>query len=318
MEQNTMNRSLRERIGLLLDATDPATLEMLVEAEGEGVDHVWVSNRPWNPDLLTTLAAAAARTTRLKLGTSIVQIFARHPVLLAQQVLSFNALAPGRLRLGLGTSLPEWGKSVYGVEMERPLSYLREYIQVLRPLLQQGELHHQGRYFTTDVSLYASAEVPLFIAALGPVAFRLAGEIADGALAVMCSTSYLLNTALPALSAGAATAARPRPPVVAQVPVAFTRDRAAALRAGREAMRFYPTLPFYRNMFVASGFSQQELDSVSDRFVESLLVFGDESQIRDRLLELLAMGIDDLMLGLVPVADAAQEGNRLARLVGQL
>ncbi|GHO57237.1 LLM class flavin-dependent oxidoreductase [Ktedonobacter robiniae] len=319
MEENTKVRFLQERIGLSVVPADPATLvERLVEIEGAGVDHIWVGGPPWNPDLLTTLAAAAMRTTHLKLGTAIVQVFSRHPVLLAQQALSLNALAPDRLRLGLGTSSPEFAKSVYGVEMERPLSYLREYTQVLRSLLYQGEAHYQGRYFTTDASLHASAQLPLLIATLGPGAFRLAGEVADGALSVMCPLPYLLNTALPAMRAGADAAGRSRPPVVAHVQVAFTKDRATALQIGRQAMSIYHTRPAYRNMFVAAGFSQQEIDTVSDSFVESLLVFGDESKIRDRLQELLEAGIDELTLGLVPVSDANQEEIQLARLIGQL
>lgn len=318
MEQKEEKRSLRERVGLSIEPADPATLvAALVEIEKAEVDHVWVGGPPWNPDLLTTLAAAAMRTTHLTLGTAIVQIFARHPVLLAQQALSLNALVPGRLRLGIGTSSPAFAKQVYGVEMERPLSYLREYVQVLRPLLQQGEVHHQGRYFTVDASLHVSSQVPLLIAALGPVAFRLAGEIADGALSALCPIPYLLNTALPALRAGAAAAGRPRPLMVAHVPIALTEDRATAFQVGRQAIRFHASLPTYHKMFLAAGFSEQEIIMVSDRLIESLLVFGDESKIRDRLLELLSTEIDELTLGLVPVSNAAQERIRLARLIGQ-
>ncbi len=83
-------------------------------------------------------------------------------------------------------------------------------------------------------------------------------------------------------------------------------------------MSFYPTRPAYRNMFVAAGFSEQELNAVADSFVESLLVFGDESKIRDRLLELLSTGVDELTISLVPVSDAAQEGTGLARLIGTM
>lgn len=319
MEQKEAVRSLRERVGLSVVPADPAALvETLVEIEEAGVDQIWVGGPPWNPDLLTTLAAAAVRTTRLKLGTAIAQVFARHPVFIAQQALSLHALAPGRLRLGIGTSSPAFAQSVYGVEMEHPLAYLREYAQVLRPLLQQGEVHYRGRYFTVDASLHASSQVPLLIAALGPRAFRLAGEVADGALPVMCPLPYLLNTALPALSAGAAAAGRERPPIVAWVPIAFTKDRATALQVGRQAMSIYPARPPYRNMFVAAGFSPQEIDSVSDSFIESLLVSGDKSRIQDRLLELLSSGIDELTIELIPVSDADQERTRLARLIGQL
>ncbi|GHO64219.1 LLM class F420-dependent oxidoreductase [Ktedonobacter sp. SOSP1-52] len=319
MEQRAEVCSLRERVGMSVEAADPTTfVATLVEIERAGVDHVWVTGPPWNLDRLTTLAAATMRTTHLGLGTAIVPIISRHPVLMAQQALSLNALAKGRLRLGIGTSWPEWGKSVYGVEMERPLAYLREYVQVLRPLLQQGRVHHQGHYFTTDVLLQASSQIPLFLSALGPGAFRLAGEVADGVLPYMCPIPYLLNTALPALRAGAATAGQRCPLAVAHVPVVFTKDRATALQVGQQAIRLYTTLPFYRNMFVAAGFSQQEIETVSDRLVESLFVFGDESTIRARLLELLRMGFDELMISLAPVSDAVQEEIRLARLIGQL
>lgn len=318
MEQKEV-RSLRERVGIAVATSEPAALvDSLVELEAAGVEQIWVSGPAWQPDLLTILAAAATRTTRLKFGTAVIQAFARHPVFLAQQLLSFNALAPGRLRLGIGTGVPAFARRMYGIGIESPLAYLREYVQVLRPLLQDGEVHHQGRYFTADVSLQASARVPLLVAALGPKAFQLAGEVADGALPYLCPLPYLRETALPALSAGAAAAGRPCPPLVAHVPVAFTEDRALALQAGRETMRFYTTLPVCRQMFAAAGYTQQEIDTVSDRFVESLLLFGDESKIRDRLLELLALGFDELTLEPVPLSDAAQEEKRLARLIGQL
>lgn len=321
MEQKEV-RSLRERVGLAVMSVSPtkpaALVELLVELEEVEIEQIWVSGPPTQPDLFTTLAAAATRTTHLKFGTAVVQVFAHHPVLLARQALSLNALAPGRLRLGIGTGVPAFAKRMYSIEMEKPLAYLREYIQVLRPLLQDGEVQHQGRYFTLDIKLSASSQVPLLVGTLGQKTFRLAGEIADGALPYLCPLPYLRETALSALSAGAAVAGRSRPPLTAHVPVALTEERALALQAGRRAMSFYTTLPTCRNMFIAAGYTQQEIDTVSDSFVESLLVFGDEVKVRDRLLELLSSGFDELMIEPIPVSDAAQEEKRLARLIGQL
>lgn len=130
MEDMYEDRSLRERVGMTIWSTDPTTLvTVLAEVEEAGVHHIWVPfGPPWSPDLLTVLAAAAARTTHLKLGTAIVPVYSRHPVLLALQALSLSHLAPQRLRLGLGVGAPELAKRVYGVDMESPLSYLREYI----------------------------------------------------------------------------------------------------------------------------------------------------------------------------------------------
>jgi F420-dependent oxidoreductase-like protein len=321
MKYTYETRPLRERVGLTVWPADPATtVTTIIEVEDAGVHHIWLPyGPPWNPDLFMALAAAAARTTRVTLGTAILPISSRHPVLLAQQALAFSGLAPDRLRLGIGTGSPEMAKQIYGEEMGSPLAYLREYLQVLHPLLRQGEVHHYGHFFTTEVSLAAPGQIPLFIAALGPRAFRLAGELADGALPFLCPIPYLLNTALPAISEGATAAGRPRPPVVAHVPVALTHDRAAALQAERrQDLAFRTTLKPYRNMFAAAGFSLQEIDGVSDTLVESLLVFGDEDQVKDRLLELLGTGVDELWVGPVTVSDATQERMRLARLIGQL
>lgn len=133
-----------------------------------------------------------------------------------------------------------------------------------------------------------------------------------------CVPPYLLDTALPALHEGAAEASRPRPPIVAHVPVALTEDRATALQVGRQAFTAHTTWPVYRKMFLAAGFSTQEIDTVADTFVERLLVFGSVSQIKDRLLELLGSGVDELTIGPVWVRDAAQERSRLTQLIGQL
>ncbi|GHO96870.1 LLM class F420-dependent oxidoreductase [Reticulibacter mediterranei] len=319
MERKRDIRSLRERVGMLVELDSPKTLvDAIVEIEQAGVEQIWVGAPPWKLEMLTALTAAAMRTSHIKLGTSVLQIFARHPVLLAQQALSLEALAPGRLRLGIGTSAPELGKSIYGVEIERPLAYLREYVQVLRSLLQSGEVHHQGRYFTTDVSLEASAEIPLLIAALGPRAYHLAGEIADGAISARCPIPYLLDTALPAMREGATAAGRPRPPIMANVSVAFTQDRAIAFEIGRKRFGMASRVPFYRNMYLRAGFSPQEIDTASDRFIENLLIFGDEGKIRESFLNLLGTELDELRVTVLTVSDPARERTRLTKIIGNL
>lgn len=320
MEYTSENRSVQERIGMMIWPTDPrALVNTLVEVEDAGVCQVWLpAGSPGNPDLMTVLAAAAERTTHLTFGTAIIQVFSRHPVLLALQAQGFNSLAPDRLRLGVGVGTAELAERIYGVKMGSPLSYLREYIQVLRPLLQKGEIHHHGHFFTADLSLSAPEPIPVLISALGPAMFRLAGEIADGILPFLCPIPYLLNTALPALSLGATAAKRPRPPIVAHVPVALTEDRTTALRAAREGLGFYLGTPFYRKMFMAAGFSIPEIDVVADTLLERVLIYGNANQIKEHLLELLGRGIDELMIGPVWVSDAAHETTQLAQMIGHL
>ncbi|GCE29339.1 putative monooxygenase [Dictyobacter alpinus] len=320
MEYLSNPRPPQERIGMMIWPTDPLSLvNTLVNVEEAGVRQVWLPvGWAGNPDLLTTLAAAAERTSRLIFGTAIIQVFSRHPVLLATQALSLYSLAPNRLRLGVGVGTTELAKSIYGVEMESQLSYLREYLQVLIPLLQQGDIHHQGHFFSADLSFPTPAPIPVLIAALGPATFRLAGEMADGILPFLCPIPYLLDTALPALSAGAASVGRTRPPIVAHVPVALTENREAALKAGRKGLGFYIKSPFYRKMLVKAGFSIQEVDAVADTLLEKLLVYGNISQIKEHLLEILHEGIDELVIGPVSVSDEVRETTQLAQMVGQL
>jgi alkanesulfonate monooxygenase SsuD/methylene tetrahydromethanopterin reductase-like flavin-dependent oxidoreductase (luciferase family) len=134
----------------------------------------------------------------------------------------------------------------------------------------------------------------------------------------MCPIPYLLDTALPAMSEGAVAAGRPRPKMVAHVPVALSEDRVAAFQAARQGLGFFGKLPAYRNMFLAAGFAENEIDTVADSFIDRLLVYGSEGKIKDRLLELLAIGIDELVLSFIGVSDGEQESARLTRLIGQL
>ena len=90
---------------------------------------------PWSPDVLTTLAAAAIKTSIVRLGTAIIPTYPRHPVVLAQEVLALHDIAPGRLRLGIGPSHRAIVEDIYGLPQTTPLVHLREYVKVLHSIL---------------------------------------------------------------------------------------------------------------------------------------------------------------------------------------
>ena len=99
------SRPIRERVGLNVDGTNAAAaVRIIVAAEAAGVRRIWMNQAPWSPDVLTILAAVAAKTSTVRLGTSIVQTYPRHPLVLAQQALALYDIAPDRLRLGIGPS----------------------------------------------------------------------------------------------------------------------------------------------------------------------------------------------------------------------
>jgi len=277
-----------------------------------------MNQTPTAPDTLTVLAAAAVRTTTIRLGTAVVPTYPRHPLALAQQALALFDLAPERLRLGVGPSHLPIIEGVYGLPMPSPLAHLREYVTVLRAALWQGQVDYRGRFYQVQVSMPRTPRTPILISALREKAFHLAGELADGAISWMCPVPYLLEKALPALQAGAAKSGRPAPPLVAHLPVALGQDRQAMRAVARQQLGAYGRLPFYVQMFAEAGFPVASDGTMSDALLDSLVVFGDEATIAARLADLLAQGLDEVLVKPLPVARPEDERARLARLLGQL
>ena len=312
----------RERVGLVVDgANAAAAVKTIVAAEAAGVRQIWMVQPPSAPDVLTTLSAAATKTSTVRLGTSIVPTYPRHPLVLAQQALSLYDIAPGRLRLGIGPSHQAIIEGIYGLSQTTPLAHLREYAKVLRAALWEGKVDHHGQFFNVVVTLPRTTQTPVLISTLGKKAFELAGEIADGALSWICPVPYLLNTGIPALRIAAAANRRSAspPPLVAHISVALSQDRHSVLDAGHQVLDMYAKFPFYVKMFADAGFPLTAGQMVvPDNLVESLIVSGNEATVTERLTELLAAGLEELMVTLVPIKDAVDELTRLMYLIGQL
>jgi F420-dependent oxidoreductase-like protein len=279
--------------GLALRRSTPrATVEAIVRADALGAGTAWATVGSVSQDPLSVFAAAAPRTQHIGFGTSIVPVFPRHPLVLASQALVLADLAPGRVRLGIGSSHRPTVEDVYGIPFTKPLTYVREYLTVLRQLLWNGRAEFAGEFFNVhNAALPPGIEppkVPILTSALRPTAFRMAGEIADGAISWVCPVPYLVKTALPAMREGAEQARRPVPPLVAHVPVAVTGSRSAVLAAARAALGHYGRLPFYVQMFEDAGFPLQ----------------GDGILTDDLILD---SGIAEVLLTLVPIVSAEEE-----------
>ena len=142
-------------------------------------------------------------------GTAITQTFPRHPIAVAQQVLTLAQLAPDRFRLGLGTSGQGGVEQTLGINFRAPLAHLREYVRILKALLQEGSVDYSGHYYQAHTSIPAPVDVPVMAAALGESAFEMCGAEADGAISWVCPGAYLRDVALPAVQRGAEQAGRP-------------------------------------------------------------------------------------------------------------
>lgn len=310
--------SMSDRIGFSIGGSDIlALLTTIQQAEYAGVRQIWMTQGPTSLDALTVYAAAMTQTQSIRLGTSIVPTYPRHPLALMQQAYTVDALSPGRLRLGVGTSHRPVIERTYGEPMPRPLSHLKSYISVLHQASHQGTVDWHDEWFTARAQWPLASRIPIMVATLGESAYHQAGMITDGAISWNTPLSYLQHTALPALTAGAQAANRPRPPLIAHAWVSLHPDTDAVVAATLDTVSGYARLPFYANMFRAAGYVVHD-GVVDSSLAQALVIHGDESTIHERLTQFFASGIDEVLLTVVNVGDVVDIQRRLFALVGRM
>ncbi len=306
-------------IGIATNRGDAAErLDLIKRADQLHIPTVWLTQAGLGPDTLSLFAAAATQTERVVLGTAIVPIWPHHPLALAQQAVAVAALAPGRLRLGLGTGGPGITQ-IYGYPYDHPLGHLREYITVLKTLFEKGQVDFDGQYYkahgrlgTRDHPL-AKLDVPVLASALRRRSFEFCGEITDGALSWVCPINYLKQVALPALREGAEKAGRPAPPLIAHVPVALDEKVSDVRSAVRSELGVYPRLPHYQDMFKAAGLPEATEGQWSDRMIDAIVVHGGAAAVRQRLAEIQGSGVDEIMVH--PIATGSDRAASVTRIL---
>ena len=295
---------LQERIGFGFRPADAVSaLEKIVRAEDAGFSTVWTVMPALNRDTPTMLAAAAMRTSTIRLGTAIVPAFTRHPLALVTQVDALEELAPGRIRLGVGTSHQRTMIASYGFEFQHPLAQLREYIEVLRPALHEGEVHYSGEYYTANAKFTIAPKTPILMSALREHAFAMAGEVSDGAISWITPPQYLATTARAALESGATLAGRSAPPIIAHTFISASTDLDRVRNAVRANLALYVTAPFYQRMFAAAEFPLGPDNEPSVELLDAITISGDRSAIAEQIHARLESGLHELLLDVVPDDD---------------
>lgn len=309
----------RERVGIAFFPRDSrAVVDLCVRAEQANVEHAWMVMPATALDTLTLLGAAAVKTERITLGTSIVPAFTRHPLAFVTQALALEGLAPGRFDLGIGSAHARTMVDVYHVDFDHPLQRLTEYLKVVQPALKTGSVHFSGEYYRVDGSFPQAPGTPVPIAALRAPAFRLAGRLADGAMSWNCPTAYLQNVAMPALQQGADSAGRDRPRLMVHVPVLVSANRDEVHRRAGEQLRYYAAAPFYARMFADAGYPLKADGSVSPELIDDLVVSGSPDEIATKLRERLDLGFDVLMVNPLRTEDDASHEDQVLEILGAL
>jgi F420-dependent oxidoreductase-like protein len=258
-------------------------------------------------DALTALAAVAADAPGIELGTSIVPLYGRHPIPLAQQVLTAQAASGGRLVLGIGPSHKLLVEGMLGESYDRPFTRTRDMLRALRRLLAGEAVALETPEVVARGQLAIEAPpCPILVAALGPRMLDLAGREADGTTLWMVGARTLANHIAPRIRGAAAAAGRPSPRILAGVPVCVTDapDRARAFAA--EQLKLYGQLPAYRAMLEREGVQGPE----------DLLVTGPEDAVREQLAAFEEAGATDLRVG--ALCPTPEEGGRTRALLRAL
>jgi F420-dependent oxidoreductase-like protein len=271
-------------------------VEAVVEAEQDGFEGIWLG-QIFGPDVLTVIAMAGEKTSRIELGTSVVPTYPRHPVAMAQQALTTQAATGGRFNLGIGLSHKPVVEGMWGMSYERPAVHMREYLSVLRPLLKEGRVSFSGEFFrvSATVQVVTPEPPPVLIAALAPVMLRLAGELADGTVTFMVGRKTLETHIVPRINSAAEAAGRAEPRVVVSLPVAVTDDVDGARERAARSFQLYGALPNYQRMLNIEGAAGPA----------EVAIVGNEREVEGQLRGIAAAGATDFLADMFPVGDDA-------------
>jgi F420-dependent oxidoreductase-like protein len=278
-------------IGIMVgDVRGPATLDEIVGqvqvAAEAGFRTAWSAQAPgW--DALTLLAVAGSRVTGIGLGTAVVPVPQRHPLVLASHALSVQAATGNRLTLGIGAGVAMMTTGMFGMAADRPAQRMREYLSVLIPLLHGENVSYQGE----TVSAAGRVDVPgaeppaLLLAALGPAMLGVAGRLADGTVTWMAGPRSIGEHVVPAVSKAASAAGRPAPQVIAGFLVCVTSDRDGARERIARQFGMAGQVPEYRSV----------LDREGAGGPEDIAITGDEETVARQLSCLADAGATGLM-----------------------
>jgi F420-dependent oxidoreductase-like protein len=271
-------------------------------AEDAGLDTVWIPQIPDEFDALTAVALVGSTTSRIEIGTAVVPVQPRHPIALAQQVLSVQAVCEGRLTLGLGVSHHWIIDEMLGLPYHRPVATMRAYLDVLDAALAgPGTVDVENDFFRVHNPLDITDVAPtrVLIAALGPQMLELCGTRTSGTILWMADERAIASHVVPALEKAAADAGRPAPRVVAGIPVCLCGDDEvpAAVERTNRILAEAEVSPNYQKL----------LDRGDAQTIGDLLAAGSESAIERRLGAFADAGVTDISVRVVPIGKGRDE-----------
>ena len=301
------------RIGLSGGAkTVDAMVEQAVKAEAAGFSSLWYASAIGG-DPLVAMALAGRATQSIELGTSVLQTYTSHPLLMANRARSVvGAMGRSGFTLGIGPSHRPPIEDAYGLSYDHPGRHTDEYVQVLATLLADGAVEFDGDDFRVHTGTRGPTPdypIPVLVAALAPRLLRVAGELTAGTILWMGNARSIEVHVAPRIRAAAAAAGRPEPRIVAGLPVAVHDDVGEARLAAAELFAGYGTLPNYRRL----------LDIGQAEGPGDAAIVGDEAAVTAGIHALFDAGATDVWAAVFPVgADRKASRSRTMDLLAQL
>lgn len=249
------------------------TVRLTRQAAEAGLRSAWLGQR-LDFDSVGLAGITGREVPGIGVGTAAVPVFGRHPIVVSSQAQTTQAATHGRYTLGLALATKVMTETAFGLPYERPVARLREFLTALRPLLDGGTAEFRGDLLTavtpTSAAVTGAAPpVPVLVAAMGPQALRVTGELADGTLPLLVTPKVLAEHIVPAITGAAARAGRPAPRIAVFIPGVVTRNIDAAREAAAAATAFHDRVPSYQRVTALAGASR----------VAELVIIGDEEAI---------------------------------------
>jgi 5,10-methylenetetrahydromethanopterin reductase len=271
--------------GLVQKASVTAIIDHARQAKADGFASYWLAEHPTGGlDAMMVLAMVGLQVPDMELGTAIVPTFPRHPMVLAGQVHTTLAAIGPRFTLGIGLSHATMMAQL-GIAFDKPIRHLREYLSVLVPLLNEGRVNFTGELISCDAQTFftPAAPCPVVVAALGPQALKVAGQLADGTTLAWVGPKTIREHIKPRLFESAAAAGRPTPRIIATLPVCVTADEVGVRARISRNLAMYGELPSYKAMFEREGVAGPG----------ELAIAGSASQVRDAIEAMREAGVTD-------------------------
>jgi 5,10-methylenetetrahydromethanopterin reductase len=274
-------------------------------AADEGFESAWFNNI-FGLDAIMACAVTGPGVP-IEVGTFVTPVQPRHPHAMAQQAVTAYDACDGRFTLGIGLSHQIVVEDMFGMSYSKPARYMREYLSVLMPLLDEGHVSYAGEVFRVNgmVERPREGRPTVLVAALGPAMLKLTGELADGTATWMTGPRTLADHTVPTLVKATEAAGRPSPRVASALPVCVTNDVDAARERAAKEFAAYGTLPSYRAM----------LDREGAAGPADVAIVGDEDVIAAGLRTLVDAGVTDLVAGVFGEEEEVRRTREVLRAV---